>query len=447
MVWEPFTGVDISASAKSAWLSLTSTQFKLPKKFRITICGNNFDLCVFEIPFSFIPSTLRNSIFPTSINWPGRTASSGNHPTITGFTGQGVRNVDVLIGSCFYSTLGVVMWQLASVFPKLCRTFINIFFNASQSQNPTLKNVISLLGVPHGSDWEPSGDDMYEVIIAIPINPLLVSDSRLDHLNADIDDIPLNPLLTTDSRLNNLNAPIGSIPTTPLLASDSRLNNLNAPISAIPTTPLLTTDSRLNNLNAPISAIPTTPLLSTDNRLDNLNAPISAIPTNPLLTVDSRLNNLNAPIGNIPVNPLLSNDSRLNYLNEYLSVLLTNINEIPINPLLSTDSRLDYLNCSLQSIYNALNGLIDTVDSIEITINSIDSEMSSVVPGKLKYIVTQVYNELNDEGEGSILYDITLIVSLINTLSNLIQDWIGWINNMTVWLQNPNMSERPTPPS
>lgn len=89
---------------------------------------------------------------------------------------------------------------------------------------------------------------------------------------ASVDAIPTNPLLTNDSRLNNLDATISSratqtsvnaIPTNPLLTNDGRLDNLDATISsrstqvsvdAIPTNPLLTNDARLNNLDATISS-------------------------------------------------------------------------------------------------------------------------------------------------------------------------------------------------
>jgi hypothetical protein len=86
-----------------------------------------------------------------------------------------------------------------------------------------------------------------------------------------VDAIPTNPLLTTDTRLDNLNAPIGSIPTNPLLTTDSRLNNLNAPISAIPTNPLLTTDARLNFLDASI-ATSTSSILGAITGINNLSA-------------------------------------------------------------------------------------------------------------------------------------------------------------------------------
>jgi hypothetical protein len=64
---------------------------------------------------------------------------------------------------------------------------------------------------------------------------------------------------------------LNAIPTTPLLTSDTRLNHLNADISAIPIAPLLASDTRLNHLNADISAIPIAPLLAV-----NYTAPDSA---------------------------------------------------------------------------------------------------------------------------------------------------------------------------
>jgi hypothetical protein len=86
-----------------------------------------------------------------------------------------------------------------------------------------------------------------------------------------VDAIPTNPLLTTDTRLNNLNAPIGSIPTNPLLTTDTRLNNLNAPIGSIPTNPLLANDARLNFLDASI-ATSTSSILGAITGLNNLSA-------------------------------------------------------------------------------------------------------------------------------------------------------------------------------
>ena len=49
---------------------------------------------------------------------------------------------------------------------------------------------------------------------------------------SSVNAIPTNPLLTEDVRLNNINAPIGSIPINPLLTNDTRLNNLDATISS-----------------------------------------------------------------------------------------------------------------------------------------------------------------------------------------------------------------------
>lgn len=85
----------------------------------------------------------------------------------------------------------------------------------------------------------------------------------LAQISAGVSAIPTNPVLVTDSRLNNLDATVSSratqtsvnsIPVNPLLTNDSRLNYLNASILAIPTNPLLTTDTRLNNLDATISS-------------------------------------------------------------------------------------------------------------------------------------------------------------------------------------------------
>ena len=252
-------------------------------------------------------------------------------------------------------------------------------------------------------------------IAAIPTNPVLTNDARLDNIGSNsvtvsgyaagqspaeqislaattaaiatvqtaVDAIPTNPVLTDDVRLDYLDGPvsmpvvvggylagqapndlidvsgidvsavtvagyasgqspaeqidlasissaIGQIPTNPVLATDSRLDEIgtfngnvnvvsyasgmspaeqisltatNAAIAAIPTNPVLTDDSRLDYLDGPVSM----PVIvgghiagqspSEQVDLTATNAAIAAIPTNPLQTDDARLNNLNAPIG------------------------------------------------------------------------------------------------------------------------------------------------------
>ncbi|MDA8170317.1 MAG: hypothetical protein M0Z48_00610 [Nitrospiraceae bacterium] len=148
--------------------------------------------------------------------------------------------------------------------------------------------------------------------------------------------IPTNPLLTTDTRLNNLNAPVGSIPTNPLLTTDARLNDLDAAISSrlaasaytAPdnthiglingVTGKLQFDGSNNVKSAPQTAATLTSAYDAAKSAAS-QASVNAIPTNPLLITDARLNDLNAPIGSIPTNPLLTTDTRLNYLDANIS--------------------------------------------------------------------------------------------------------------------------------
>lgn len=78
----------------------------------------------------------------------------------------------------------------------------------------------------------------------------ILADTGTDIPNA-IAAIPTNPLLTNDARLNNLDATISSRSSHP--APDLSALATSAEVGAIPTNPLLTTDSRLNNLDAPVS--------------------------------------------------------------------------------------------------------------------------------------------------------------------------------------------------
>ena len=104
--------------------------------------------------------------------------------------------------------------------------------------------------------------------------------------------------------VHTTNTKVAAIPTNPELSTDTRLNKLDAYISAIPTNPLLSTDSRLNNLDMAISTrmssgnwiaeLPTFNNISAGVR--SIKSTVQGIPTNPLLANDTRLNNLDAQV-------------------------------------------------------------------------------------------------------------------------------------------------------
>jgi hypothetical protein len=91
-----------------------------------------------------------------------------------------------------------------------------------------------------GGGGGASAEDIYAYFTA---------DSRADAFKADVSAIPTNPLLTNDVRLDNLDATVSS-----RLATSGYTAPNNAGIAAIPTNPLLTTDARLDNLNATIGS-------------------------------------------------------------------------------------------------------------------------------------------------------------------------------------------------
>jgi hypothetical protein len=102
--------------------------------------------------------------------------------------------------------------------------------------------------------------------------------------------VPTNPLLTTDTRLNDLDAAISSrLATSGYTApANSSIATILTDVAAIPTNPLLTTDTRLNNLDAAVSS-----RLATSGYTAPANASIAtiltdvaAIPTTPLLAAN-----------------------------------------------------------------------------------------------------------------------------------------------------------------
>jgi hypothetical protein len=170
--------------------------------------------------------------------------------------------------------------------------------------------------------------------IATTVNTTLVDDFTT--VNNAIAAIPTNPLLTTDTRLNNLDASINSratqasvnaIPTTPLLASNYTPPD-NASITSIKTkTDQLTFASGdvIATLNGEIVNTGLTVPTASDNATAVNNAladdfsaiqsSLNAIPTNPVLTTDSRLNQISTrasqtSVDNLPttINSVLNDD-------------------------------------------------------------------------------------------------------------------------------------------
>ena len=300
-------------------------------------------------------------------------------------------------------------------------------------------------------------------IANIPTTPLLSTDPRIDEIVADLNTITITQLDQATlanqvtmlsgideikADLNTITVDVLAIPTNPLLTNDSRLNNLDATISsraiagdamtltsaydaaktassqssvnAIPTNPLLDNDSRittmindLDAIQADLNTITVTQLdqatlanqITMLSGLDEIKADlvtittdILAIPVNPLLTNDSRLNNLDATISSraipgdamiltsaydaaktaatqasvnaIPTNPLLTNDSRittilsdLDSISIDLNTITVDVNAIPTNPLLTNDSRIT-------TMINDLNAI--QADLVTITVTQLD---------------------------------------------------------------------------
>lgn len=182
-------------------------------------------------------------------------------------------------------------------------------------------------------------------IAAIPTNPLLTSDVRLNHLDADISTrasqstVALDATVakTADARFAHLDVDVSTrlaaasytapdnadillikaktdnLPADP--ASNTQVNTRasQASVNAIPTNPLLTNDVRLNDLDAPISTrLPTSSYVAPDNadivaikaKTDNLPALPASEPNvtavgNAVANVDNDLLGVQADIDDI----------------------------------------------------------------------------------------------------------------------------------------------------
>jgi hypothetical protein len=163
---EPILAVDLSSAA--SWLALTASQFRIPKGISIDLFSTNFSFStLFEALFAFIPAPLLNTIFPTSEHWPGRTSVSGNDPTITGHTGQGVRWVDVGVAFISYGIiLPQVIQLLAHLGPNVLKAGFNLIFNRVKPR-ATNEDVIECLGIAVNNDFEPTGDTLVDKLTTI----------------------------------------------------------------------------------------------------------------------------------------------------------------------------------------------------------------------------------------------------------------------------------------
>jgi hypothetical protein len=144
-------------------------------------------------------------------------------------------------------------------------------------------------------DYALSGVAMEQVRTS-RISATSIDSANIAAIKAKTDNLPSDPASNTQVNTRATQSSVNAIPTNPLLTTDSRLNDLDAPISsratqasvsAIPTNPLLTTDSRLNDLDAPISSRAAT----ADSRFGNLDAAVSSRAT------QSSMDTANAKIG------------------------------------------------------------------------------------------------------------------------------------------------------
>ena len=110
--------------------------------------------------------------------------------------------------------------------------------------------------------YQVSGVQFYQIRTS-KIEASSTDSANIAAIKAKTDNLPSDPASNTVVNTRASQSSVNAIPTNPLLTTDSRLNNLDAAISsrasavavaAIPTNPLLTTDSRLNNIDTTISS-------------------------------------------------------------------------------------------------------------------------------------------------------------------------------------------------
>jgi len=272
----------------------------------------------------------------------------------------------------------------------------------------------ALVNAPTGSGGGGSGLTAQQVADALKLAPVAGSAAsgsvyeRLTTINAKTTNLPASPASTADVQvtvsggfLSADRDKLNAIPTNPLLTNDTRLNNLDATVSSRSTLSLTAIEaSTVLAKQASVLAIPTNPLLASaytapDNasistltsrltatratNLDNLNATVSsrATPSDLQVTVSGgfesgdrvQLTALNATLATAGVFSTAAlanaptgtggNDGldaagvraaiglAAANLDTQLAGININVDQIPLNPLLANDVRLNFLDASI----------------------------------------------------------------------------------------------------
>ena len=212
----------------------------------------------------------------------------------------------------------------------------------------------------------------YEQVRTSKITSIASDSANIAAIKAKTDNLPSDPASNTVVNTRASQTSVNAIPINPLLTTDARLNNLDATISsratqtsvsAIPINPLLTSDTRLNHLDADISS-----------RASQTS--VSAIPTNPLLTTDSRVNNLDTTISSRASQTSLDADFG------NMSTLVTNLQSTSVS-ISTTESALatdvTNLGTEVTALNSATSAITTAATDVEAAATKVQSAASLVV--------------------------------------------------------------------
>jgi hypothetical protein len=276
-------------------------------------------------------------------------------------------------------------------------TAINSRLASSSYTAPDNSDISTILTAIQSATYGLSA--LKTALSGIPTGTLLSSDTRLNHLDADISSrlasssytAPDNSDIATiksdvedaTNGLAAIKAALGSGGSSLTAANiwgyssrtltagtkDSVIDGISTAVGNIPTTPLLSNDSRLSHLDADVSSRLATSGYTAPSNADitTIKNDVAAIPTNPLLTTDSRLNHLNADISSRLASASYTAPDNSNVVSLLqnatygLNALLTAIGSVGGTPITAedvwtyvtrelTDTRLEHLDADISSI-------------------------------------------------------------------------------------------------
>lgn len=298
-------------------------------------------------------SQISVNALPTS----AQIASAVWNEPLSSHTGAGTTGLQ--LGSIPTTTAPTATANAAAVWNAMRSSFtVSGSFGAAIDTNIGSRSSDSDMQAVKGSGFTTGADSLFAIVAKLNTLPTTAGDATAANQATILSQIATR---SSQSSVNTLQSSVNAIPTNPLLTTDSRLNNLDVAVSsrASATTlaqamgPLFTTGDDLHSIKAAVEmSVDLSPITNQLNQIqgsgfnsasDSLHAATAGIAA-ATTAANSAATAANA--ANASVATKASQAS--------VNAIQTSVNAIPTNPALSTDSRFAFLDANVSSRADAV---------------------------------------------------------------------------------------------